>query len=69
MKIEIIPYRLPLNYHTLRHIAGQCKTSAKRTALLRREIALTCANVEWGIINPKRGTVALDNIHAVLVQS
>jgi len=69
MNTEIIPYRLPMNYHTLSHIAGQCKTSAKRKALLRREIALTCANVEWGIISPKRGTVALDNIHAVLAQS
>ena len=40
--------RQPLNQATLRHIASQCKTSAKRQAFLRKEIEIVRQNVAYG---------------------
>jgi len=64
-ELTVMPMRLPLNFHTLAHIVCQCRTSAARQRVLRREIAITRANVAWGILTRAGGLAALDVIRVV----
>ena len=58
--------RQPLNQATLRHIASQCKTSAKRQAFLRKEIEIVRQNVAYGYFSKLWACHFLDVIRSVL---
>lgn len=63
---ELPCIRLPLHYKTLRHIAGQCGTSAKRQAFLRREIEIIAANVRQRRLSAYMGTTYLHAIRELI---
>jgi len=64
-ELTVMPMRPPLNRHTLSHIVRQCHSSAARQRVLRREVAITRANVAWGILSRADGIAALDVIRVV----
>lgn len=57
-----IPGRAPLNEFTLMHILGQCKSSAARRRVIKREIALICNGHDWGIFNKAQAITYLDRL-------